>query len=136
MASIRLSSSNKLTTSLSPLTILSTPSGKPASYKSSAINKVELGSRSDGFKIKQFPHTIARGYIHKGIIAGKLNGVMPATIPKGWNSLQQSMDGPTFLLNSPFKTSGAVHAYSTFSIPLWSSPIASWGIFPCSSPIN
>ena len=35
------------------------------------------------FKIKQFPQTIAKGYIHKGIMAGKLNGVIPAQTPKG-----------------------------------------------------
>ena len=69
-------------------------------------------------------------------MAGKLNGVIPATTPRGCNSLQQSIDDPTFLLCSPFKNSGAEQAYSTFSIPLWSSPIASWEILPCSSPIS
>ena len=30
-----------------------------------------------------FPHAIATGNIHIGTIAGKLNGVMPATTPSG-----------------------------------------------------
>ena len=47
------------------------------------MKSVELGSRSDGFNIKVLPHTIASGNIHIGTIAGKLNGVMPATTPKG-----------------------------------------------------
>ena len=29
------------------------------------------------------PQAIATGYIHIGTIAGKLNGVMPATTPSG-----------------------------------------------------
>ena len=89
------------------------------------MNMAELGSRSEGFKIKQLPQTIASGYIHNGIIAGKLKGVIPATIPSGWNSLQQSIFAAAFLLNSPFRISGAQQAYSTFSIPRCSSPLAS-----------
>jgi len=79
----RLSVSNVSTASLSPLTTLITPSGNPASFNNSAIYKVEEGSRSDGFNTKVLPQTIAMGYIHKGTIAGKLNGVIPATTPKG-----------------------------------------------------
>jgi allophanate hydrolase subunit 1 len=44
------------------------------------------GSRSDGLRTKVLPHAIAIGYIHIGTIAGKLNGVMPATTPSGWRS--------------------------------------------------
>ena len=42
------------------------------------------GSRSEGFKMKVFPQAMASGYIHIGTMAGKLNGVMPATTPSGW----------------------------------------------------
>ena len=42
------------------------------------------GSFSDGFRMKQLPHAIAGAHIHMGTIAGKLNGVMPATTPSGW----------------------------------------------------
>ena len=42
------------------------------------------GSFSDGLRMNVFPHAIAIGYIHIGTIAGKLNGVMPATTPSGW----------------------------------------------------
>ena len=31
-----------------------------------------------------FPQAIAFVSIHSGTIAGKLNGVMPATTPSGW----------------------------------------------------
>ncbi len=41
---------------------------------------------------------MASGYIHSGTMAGKLNGVMPATTPSGWKSLQLSMFGPTLRL--------------------------------------
>jgi allophanate hydrolase subunit 1 len=33
---------------------------------------------------KVLPQAMAMGYIHIGTIAGKLNGVMPATTPSGW----------------------------------------------------
>ena len=42
------------------------------------------GSRSLGLIMKALPVAIATPLIHKGIIAGKLNGVMPAPIPIGW----------------------------------------------------
>ena len=42
------------------------------------------GSRSLGFSTNVLPHAIAIGNIHIGTIAGKLNGVMPATTPSGW----------------------------------------------------
>ena len=43
-----------------------------------------LGSRSEGFRRKALPHAIATPNIHIGIMAGKLNGVMPAPMPSGW----------------------------------------------------
>src|SRR5471032_3463074 len=95
------------TASLSPLTTLSTPGGKPASSARRAISKVDEGSRSDGLSTKVLPQAMASGHIHNGTIAGKLNGVMLATTPSGCISLQDSMDGPAFLLCSPFSNSGA-----------------------------
>ena len=37
----------------------------------------------DGFRMNALPVAIATPNIHIGIIAGKLNGVMPAPIPSG-----------------------------------------------------
>ena len=42
------------------------------------------GSFSDGFRTNVFPQAIAFANIHIGTIAGKLNGVIPATTPSGW----------------------------------------------------
>ena len=42
------------------------------------------GSFSDGLSTNVLPHAIAGAHIHIGTIAGKLNGVMPATTPSGW----------------------------------------------------
>ena len=83
------------------------------------------GSFSDGLRIKEFPAANASGNIHKGIIAGKLNGVIPKTTPTGENSLHESIDELIFLLYSPLSISPTPHAYSTFSIPLLNSPFAS-----------
>src|ERR1700751_1947808 len=80
----RGSVSSVSTASLSPLTTLSTPGGSPALRNSSAIRIGTEGSRSDGFKMNVLPQAIAGAHFHNGIIAGKLNGVMPATTPSGW----------------------------------------------------
>ena len=72
------------TASLSPLTTLSTPAGSPASISSSASRIGTDGSRSDGLRMKALPQASAGANFHIGIMAGKLNGVMPATTPSGW----------------------------------------------------
>ena len=41
------------------------------------------GSRSHGLSTNVLPQAIATGNIHIGTIAGKLNGVIPATTPSG-----------------------------------------------------
>ena len=135
-ACTRGSVSRVSTASLSPLTRLNTPSGKPACCSSSATSRVAPGSRSDGLRTKVLPHTMASGNIHNGTIAGKLNGVMPATTPSGWNSLHESMPGPTLRVYSLLSSCGAAQANSTFSMPRCSSPAASWAILPCSRPIS
>ena len=72
------------TASLSPLTTLRMPGGSPASSINSASLIGTPGSRSDGFRMNALPQAIAGANFHIGIIAGKLNGVMPATTPSGW----------------------------------------------------
>ena len=70
--------------------------GKPASEKSSASITEHEGSFSEGFNIKAFPQAIEMGYIHIGTIAGKLKGVIPAQMPKGCLTDQESILVPTF----------------------------------------
>lgn len=53
------------------------PSGNPASLAISARSMAAPGSFSDGFRTNVFPTDTARGNIHSGIIAGKLNGHIP-----------------------------------------------------------
>ena len=65
-----------------PLMTLNTPSGKPASVSSFPSSIAGLGSRSEGFRMNVLPQAMARN-IHMGTIAGKLNGVTPATTPSG-----------------------------------------------------
>ena len=87
---------------MSPFTTLKTPSGKPASFNSSANLMEQDGSFSEGFNTKVFPQAIAIGNIHIGTIAGKLNGVIPAHTPSGCLTDQLSTLDPTFSVNSPF----------------------------------
>src|SRR5581483_3279107 len=75
--------SNASTATLSPWTTLNTPSGRPASASSSAVSIDAEGSFSDGFSTNVFPQASAGAHIHIGTIAGKLNGVIPATTPRG-----------------------------------------------------
>ena len=72
------------TATLSPCTTLNTPSGSPAAFSSSARNSDADGSFSDGFSTNVLPQAMALANIHIGTMAGKLNGVMPATTPRGW----------------------------------------------------
>jgi hypothetical protein len=76
-----------LTTSSPPWTTFSTPFGMPASSASSTRRMVTIGSCSDGLSTKVLPVAMAIGNIHSGIIAGKLNGVMPAHTPSGCSSV-------------------------------------------------
>jgi hypothetical protein len=41
------------------------------------------GSFSEGFRIMVLPQPVDMGNIHRGIIAGKLKGQMPAVTPSG-----------------------------------------------------
>src|SRR5215468_2719701 len=83
-ASTRGWCSTASTATLSPWTTLKTPSGRPASFRSSAVYIEADGSFSDGFSTNVFPQAIAGAHIHMGTIAGKLNGVIPPTTPSGW----------------------------------------------------
>ncbi len=47
------------------------------------MNSGADGSRSEGLSTNVFPHAMALGIIHSGTMAGKLNGVIPATTPSG-----------------------------------------------------
>ena len=74
--------------------------GRPASIMSSARRSGTEGSRSDGFRMNALPQAMA-GANFIGIIAGKLNGVIPATTPSGWRMEYMSMPGPAPSVYSP-----------------------------------
>ena len=58
--------------------------GQPGRFSSSARNSAADGSFSDGFSTNVLPQAMALANIHIGTMAGKLNGVIPATTPRGW----------------------------------------------------
>ena len=80
-----------------------------------------------------FPQAMATGNIHMGTIAGKLNGVMPATTPKGWRREKLSTAVATWSEYSPFIRCGMPQANSTTSMPRATSPLASASVLPCSA---
>ena len=67
-----------------------------------------------------------------GIMAGKLNGVMPAATPSGWRIEYTSMPPPALSEKSPLSRWGMPVANSTTSRPRWMSPRASSIVLPCS----
>ena len=91
------------------------------------------GSRSLGLRMNALPHASAGPAFHSGIIAGKLNGVMPATTPSGWRSEYTSMPVPAPSVYSPLSRCGMPTANSITSMPRWMSPLESATVLPCSS---
>src|ERR1700739_536654 len=91
---------------LSPCTTLKTPGGRPASWKRLAMYTEADGSRSLGFNTKVLAQAIATGYIQDGTMHGKLNGVIPATTPRGCRRVQLSIPVETWSVKSPFSSCG------------------------------
>mmetsp|Transcript_63079 Transcript_63079/g.150343 ORF Transcript_63079/g.150343 Transcript_63079/m.150343 type:complete len:269 (+) Transcript_63079:384-1190(+) len=82
-AAIAGCSASPLATTSVPCTIEKTPGGQPASARSSPIRISVRGTFSLGFMMRQFPQPMAIGKVHRGTIAGKLNGTIEATTPRG-----------------------------------------------------
>lgn len=90
-------------------------------------------THSEGFNIYVLPQVMAAGNIHKGIITGKLNGAIPAQIPKGYLYEVISIPVDIFGNVQPCNSEVKLVQYSTTSIPLYTSPLASCKVFPYSS---
>src|SRR5258707_1138623 len=91
---------------LSRLITLKTPSGTPARFSSSAVKNDADGSFSDGLRMNVLPVASAGAHIHIGTIAGKLNGVMPATTPSGWRIEYTSTPVEACSVMPPFRSCG------------------------------
>ncbi|EWM37853.1 hypothetical protein D043_2111B, partial [Vibrio parahaemolyticus EKP-021] len=99
----------------------------------SSAKRIEVkGTCSEGLRTKVLPLAIAMGNIHNGIMAGKLNGVIPQHTPKGWIIEWLSMSVATFSTVSPIRLLAMLAACSTTSIPRQTSPLASAKILPVS----
>ena len=97
------------------------------------MNSDAEGSFSDGLRMNVLPHASALPNIHIGTIAGKLNGVMPATTPSGWRIWYTSTPVDACSLKPPLRRCGTPQANSRFSRPRATSPSASDGTLPCSA---
>ena len=75
------------------------------------------GSRSLGFRMKALPQAMATPNIHIGIIAGKLNGEMMPTTPRGWRNECTSTPVDTCSEKPPFSRCALPQANSTTSRP-------------------
>src|SRR5450759_5126039 len=132
-AAISLWVSSASTASLSPWITVKTPSGRPASFHICARKSEAEGSFSLGFRMKALPQAMALAHIHRGTITGKLNGVMPATTPRGCRIEYTSTPVEACSENPPLSSCGTPAANSTFSSPRAISPAASDRTLPCSA---
>ena len=55
-----------------------------------------------GLSTKQLPQAMALAIIHSGTMTGKLNGVMPATTPRGSSTVRMSTPVEISELDEPF----------------------------------
>ena len=83
--------------------------------------------------MKALPVAMALAIIHSGTMTGKLNGVMPATTPRGSSTVCTSTPLETSVECAPFMRWGMPQANSTFSMPRATSPLASLSTLPCSA---
>ena len=127
--------SSASTATRSPCTTEKTPSGSPAAFHIRASKSDADGSRSDGLSTNALPVAMAIGDIHSGTIAGKLNGVMPATTPSGSRNENTSTPVAAWSVYSPLSSCGMPHAYSMTSSPRPTSPSESAMTLPCSAVI-
>ena len=86
--------------------------------------------------MKVLPQASAIGNIHIGTMAGKLNGVIPATTPTGCRIEYASTPVETFSEKPPLSKCGMPQAKSTTSRPRATSPAASEVTLPCSAVIS
>ena len=91
-----------------------------------------IGTFSEGLRMKAFPTVTAIGNIHSGTMAGKLNGVMPATTPSGSRRTSQLTPRLTSS-TAPSSRFWRESANSTTSIPLLIPAAASARVLPASS---
>ena len=124
------------TATLSPLSTLNTPSGRPASVHSPAIHSAADGTFSLGLSTTVLPAAMAIGKNHIGTMAGKLNGLMIATGPSGCRMDDTSTRVEAFSVKPPLIRCGMPQANSTTSWPRATSPRASDSTFPCSAVIS
>src|SRR5436853_2547079 len=66
-----------------PVTILTTPFGRPASIRARTRLMVERGVSSAGLMTQVFPQTRAGKIFHEGIAIGKFQGVIIPHTPTG-----------------------------------------------------
>src|SRR2546425_11475052 len=92
-----------------------TPAGKPAWWTRSMMSCIAVGSCSDGFAIQQFPVATAYGQNQNCTMTGKLNGLIPANTPSGWDRASRPIPGPAPAIasdpNMGLGVPGATHQF-------------------------
>src|SRR6266571_4754204 len=76
-----------------PLTILTTPLGRPASASVRTKLKTESGVSCAGLMTQVLPTTTAGNNFQEGIAIGKFQGVIMAQTPRGWRTAMANLLG-------------------------------------------
>ena len=77
----------------SPVTMFSTPGGKPARCASSPSASAVSGVSSAGLITQAQPAASAGAHLRVIIAAGKFHGVIAATTPIGWRKVRMRASG-------------------------------------------
>src|SRR5947199_10644877 len=81
------------TTEPLPVSMFTTPGGKPASSSTSTNRAAQRGVRLDGFRTNEQPAISAAPLFHAGIAIGKFQGVIRPTGPTGRRVVRQILVG-------------------------------------------
>jgi hypothetical protein len=82
-----------------PVTMLTTPSGSPASYRISPSSSAVNGVCSAGFKTTVQPAAIAGASFQPAITIGKFHGIICAHTPTGSRSVRSSPGADTGMVS-------------------------------------
>ncbi len=84
-----------------PVTMFTTPGGKPAFSNSSPKAKAETEENSEGFQTIVLPAARAGASFHVASISGEFHGVMAATTPSGSSRVKLNTPGLSMGITRP-----------------------------------
>ena len=116
-----------------PVTRLTVPGGKPASWSSSTSSAAQPGVSEAGLSTTVLPATSAGIAFHIGMAMGKFQGVMSPATPMGSRMLMAHLSGSSEGTVSPNSRRPSPAIRNAISMASWTSPRASSRTLPISA---